>query len=171
MIPAALRNADGTPMSAGLPENIEFFELTCMDSAEAGQDGAGWGEAGRGEAGRDGAGQDGAGRGEAGRGEAFAAVAPLLWLAAGAAGPRVEAEAPAFALPAGGRYGVLFSAAHRAGFAAALQQRPEVTHAFVVAASAGEYQQVVAALPPRVRVFPLAVGYLSSFTINVPDTS
>ena len=45
-----------------------------------------------------------------------------------------------------------------------------MTHAFLVTTSAGEYQQVVAMLPPRVQVSPLAADYLSSFTINVPES-
>jgi adenine-specific DNA-methyltransferase len=130
------RFVDEFAMSDGLEENIEFFQLTYEDPDRV----------------RIGA--------------AFAAVAPLLWLMAGAAGPRIEAIEDGWALPDGGRYGVLFDADAWSQFAAAAKAAGSLTHAFVVTDSDAVFQRVVAELPDTVKPVRLYESYLRSFAIN-----
>ena len=127
---------DEFPMSEGFEENIEFFELTYEDADHV--------------------------RLRA----AFAAVAPMLWLMAGAVGPRVEKMTDGWALPDGGRYGVLFDADAFTGFVEAVKAAEGVTHAFVVTDSDAVFQRVVAELPDTVTPVRLYESYLRSFEIN-----
>ena len=136
-VPSKLKNANGTPMSEGLAENIEFFELQYLDSNVIS------------------------------RGRAFAAIAPLLWLRAGAVGPMIIKEKKPFAMPDGGRYTVLFNLHEWRVFAEALGNRTEITHAFVVTDSLAQYQQVTAELPQTVEVAMLYEDYLRNFEINL----
>jgi adenine-specific DNA-methyltransferase len=127
---------DEFPMADGFEENVEFFELTYEDADRVRL------------------------------GAAFTAVAPLLWLMAGAVGPRVDAVADGWALPDGGRYGVLFEADAWPGFAEAVKGAEGVTHAFVVTDSDAVFQRVVAELPDTVTPVRLYESYLRSFAIN-----
>jgi len=127
---------DEFPMSDGFEENIEFFTLTYEDADRVRL------------------------------GAAFAAVAPMLWLMAGAVGPRVEKVVDGWALPAGGRYGVLFDADDWPGFVDAVKAAEGLTHAFVVTDSDAVFQRVVAELPDAVTPVRLYESYLRSFAIN-----
>jgi adenine-specific DNA-methyltransferase len=124
------------PLSEGFEENIEFFTLTYEDSDRVRL------------------------------GSAFAAVAPMLWLMAGAVGPRVDKVADGWVLPDGGRYGVLFDADVFTGFVEAVKVAEGVTHAFVVTDSDAVFQRVVAELPDTVTPVRLYESYLRSFAIN-----
>ena len=123
-------------MCLGFNENIEFFELTYEDPDRVRL------------------------------GAAFVAVAPLLWLMAGATGPRINVIDGPFALPAGGRYGVLFDVDAWPGFVAAVKGADSLTHAFVVTDSDAVYQRVVAELPDAVTPGRLYESYLRTVTIN-----
>lgn len=123
----------------GLAQNVDFFELHYLD------------------------------RNAVSRGKAFEAIAPLLWLKAGAQGARIEQEAADFSLPHDARYGVLFDVSHWAEFRGALDSRPDVTHAFVVTDSLAQYQQVIAALPPQIEGSMLYEDYLRNFEINTRE--
>lgn len=127
---------DGQPLAAGFAENVEFFDLTYEDPDQV---------------------QLGA---------AFQAIAPLLWLMAGAVGPRVEHVDGPWALPTGGRYGVLFDANSWPGYCDAVRAADQLTHAFVVTDSDAVFQRVVSELPDAVVVVRLYESYLSSFAIN-----
>lgn len=127
---------DEFPMSEGFEENIEFFTLTYEDADRVRL------------------------------GAAFAAVAPMLWLMAGAVGPRVDKVADGWALPDGCRYGVLFDADAFPGFVEAVKAAESVTHAFVVTDSDAVFQRVVAELPGTVTPVRLYESYLRSFAIN-----
>ncbi len=135
-IPGSLRYKSGRAMCLGFNENIEFFELTYEDPDRVRL------------------------------GAAFVAVAPLLWLMAGATGPRINVIDGPFALPAGGRYGVLFDVDAWPGFVAAVKGADSLTHAFVVTDSDAVYQRVVAELPDAVTPGRLYESYLRTFTIN-----
>lgn len=113
---------DEFPMAQGLEENVEFFELTYLDPNRVA------------------------------RGKAFHEIAPLLWMLAGAQGPRIEEPSDTFALSDGARYGVLFNPVHYRAFAKALDEREDVTHAFVVTDSHAQFQQIVTELPAHVDV-------------------
>ena len=135
-MPPNLKNFDGTLMSDGYAENIEFVELTYQDPNLVS------------------------------RRKAFKAIAPLLWMKVGAVGPRIEKETPDFALPVGSRYGILFGIDHWRTFADAVAARPNITHAYIVTDSLAQYQQVVAELPPQVECSMLYEDYLRNFEIN-----
>ncbi|HHT26619.1 MAG TPA: site-specific DNA-methyltransferase [Firmicutes bacterium] len=135
-IPAHLKNFDGSLMLNGLEENIEFFELEYLD------------------------------RNTVSHGRAFEAIAPLLWMLAGSTGERISEPNSSFALPEGGRYGVLFNASHYKAFAKALDDREDVTHAFVVTDSHAQFQQIAAELPAQVKVSMLYEDYLRNFEFN-----
>ena len=127
---------DEFPMSDGLEENIEFFTLTYEDPDHIRL------------------------------GAAFSAVAPLLWLMAGAAGPRIDRVEDGWALPDGGRYGVLFDADQWQGFAEAVKGADELTHAFIITDSDAVFQRVAAELPDTATPVRLYESYLRSFAIN-----
>ena len=125
-----------TLIADGLPENVEFFKLTYEDPDRVQL------------------------------GHAFAAVAPLLWLIAGAQGPRINELESGWALPDDGRYGVLFDTDTWPEFCDAISVAEQVTHAFVVTDSDAVFQQVAIELPDTVTPVRLYESYLTSFAIN-----
>jgi adenine-specific DNA-methyltransferase len=127
---------DKSKLSRGLAENIEFFELTYEDPDRVRL------------------------------GEDFAAVAPLLWLMAGAEGPRIDKITGTWAVPAAGRYGVLFDADAWPAFVEGLRSNAVATHAFIVTDSDAVFQRVVADLPATITPVRLYESYLRSFAIN-----
>ena len=129
---------DGSPHKQGaFEENVEFFTLTYEDADRVRL------------------------------GAAFEAVAPLLWLRAGAEGPRIDSiSAEGWALPEGARYGVLFRADVWPGFVEAVRASDTARVAFIVTDSDAVFQQVAAELPDEVEPVRLYESYLTSFTIN-----
>lgn len=127
---------DEFPMSDGLAENVEFFTLTYEDPDRVQL------------------------------GVAFETVAPLLWLMAGATGPRIDAIAGSWSIPENGRYGVLFDADAWPDFTEAVKGHEGLTHAFVVTDSDAVFHRVVAELPDTVTPVRLYESYLRSFAIN-----
>ncbi|KGN39273.1 site-specific DNA-methyltransferase [Knoellia subterranea] len=138
-------SVDAFPMADGLDENIEFFELTYEDP------------------------------GLVSLGRKFHAVAPLLWLMAGAQGPRVDAidTDKGWAIPDGGTYGVLFEPEHWSDFALEVNARADsdqpLTHTFIVTDADTEYRQVISKLPSGVVTQRLYRDYLRNFEINTVD--
>ena len=132
-IDGSYRFIDEFPMSEGFSENVEFYELTYLDPDEVS------------------------------RGAAFAAIAPLLYMKAGATRCAIPDIAEPFAIPTSSSYGILFDIGAWRRFAEELDRRPDVTHAFVVTDSAAQYQQVVASLPPTVDTRMLYEDYLRNF--------
>lgn len=126
----------GREMADGFEENIEFLTLTYEDADRVKL------------------------------GAAFEAVAPILWMKAGAQGPRVDRRSGAWALPEGGRYGVLFDPNDWVAFTTAVLAAESVTHAFIVTDSDAVFHRVVAELPDGVEPVRLYESYLSSFAIN-----
>jgi adenine-specific DNA-methyltransferase len=135
-VPAKLRNADGSPMTSGLAENVEFCELLYLD------------------------------RNDVQRGQAFEAIARLLWLRAGGRGAVIEKVQQPYAVPEDANYGVLFNISAWRSFAQVFDARPDVSHAYVVTDSLAQYQQVVGEFPPAVHVSMLYEDYLRNFEIN-----
>lgn len=136
---------DGSTYSEGLDENVEFFELTYEDPNLIAL------------------------------GRRFKAIAPLLWVKAGATGPLVDDidKEQGWALPDGGTYGVLFDIARARDFAAAVHAAGStVRHAFIVTDSESAYQAVAASLPPESQRFSstrLYSDFLESFRVNGKD--
>jgi len=129
---------DEFPMAEGFAENVEFAELVYLDPDDVELD------------------------------LAFASVAPLLWLRAGATGPVIEERVDdtgaerAFAWTE--RYGVLFDTDRWRAFVA---ERPETaTTAFIVTDSPATFAGVAADLPDSVDVVRLYENYLSTFRLD-----
>ena len=134
------RRPDGTPFSNGLSANVEMFDLTYLDPSMVR------------------------------RGHEFEAVAPLMWLEAGARGPRIDR------IPDGGwaltdAYGVLFDIDALSAFIAAVADSSANGAAplvvFVITDSDAEYQRAVERLPIGVDTVQLYEDYLSNYTINI----
>ena len=129
---------DGSDMSDGLHENVEFFDLSYLD------------------------------RDSVSLGREFGEIAALLWIRAGAIGPRID-DVPRnepWALPDGARYGVLFDVQAWRPFVDAVAARANVRHVFVLTSSTAVFQQVLAELPAGVEASMLYDDYLSTFEIN-----
>jgi adenine-specific DNA-methyltransferase len=134
------KRPDGSAYSDGLPANVEFLDLTYLDP------------------------------GMVRRGREFQAIAPLLWLRAGAVGERID-SIPETGWALTQSYGVLFDLDGLAQFAAAVA---DVTIGgaapvllFVVTDSETEYQHAVERLPVGIETVQLYEDYLSNFTVNV----
>ena len=128
------------PMSDGLDENVEFFDLTYEDPALVSL------------------------------GRRFEAIAPMLWLKSGAQGVRIDKIAKGWSLPGDATYGVLFDTSTWPGFVDAVAARDgsviPLTHLFVVTDSLVEFQQVVSRLDQSLEITRLYADYLRSFEIN-----
>ncbi|MEI6447129.1 MAG: DNA methyltransferase [Actinomycetes bacterium] len=140
-VEGSYRFRDEFPFSDGFEENVEFFELTYEDKDAVKLNAA------------------------------FSAVAPILWLKAGAVGPRVDKIDGPWSMPEGGRYGVLFEPDNWPEFVEAVQEEEEATHAFVVTDSDAVFQRVAAELPSAVEPMRLYEAYLTSFAINTRGIS
>lgn len=96
----------------------------------------------------------------------FAAIAPLLWMAAGQQGEVISdlgdegwAVTPS--------YGVLENTAYARDFVAAIDSNPNALTAFIVTDDDGCFQEVSALVPEHVTVHRLYESYLSNFEINL----
>ncbi len=125
---------DPFPMSEGFAENVEFLTLTYEAPRSVAHN------------------------------RSFDAVAPLLWLKAGAQGRRIDHVLEAFDVA--DTYGVLFDLDHSRGFLEAIRDAVSVLTAFVVTDDDRRYQMVCAELPRRVEPVRLYESYLTNFTIN-----
>ncbi len=137
----AYKFIDEGPMSEGFDENVEFFELTYEDPDLVSL------------------------------GRKFEAIAPLLWLKAGARGGRVDELTGLWALPDDGHYGVLFEADAWRNFVDAVVARRDVTHVFVVTDAESTFRQISSELPTNVVATQLYSDYLLTFQINTVGRS
>ena len=94
----------------------------------------------------------------------FEAVAPLLWLKAGAQGRRIESRGDDFEVA--DTYGVLFDMDYSHDFLDSGRQAERVRMAFIVTDDDRAYQMVCAELPAHVVPVRLYESYLTNFTIN-----
>lgn len=133
------KRPDGTTYSDGLDENVEFLELTYQDPNRVA------------------------------RGRSYTDVAPLLWLLAGATGPRIDDPCHSYSAPDGANYAVLFDPAYVRDLVADLDDREEVETVFIVTDSIAVFQQAVAELPAHVEPIRLYEAYLRNFEINSGD--
>ena len=134
------KRPDGSTYSDGLAANVEFLDLTYLDP------------------------------GMVRRGREFQAIAPLLWLRAGAVGEQIDSipESGWLLTPS---YGILFDLDGLAEFAIAVADAaiggavPSLL--YVVTDSETEYQHAVERLPVGIETVQLYEDYLSNFTVNV----
>ncbi|MEV8252111.1 DNA methyltransferase [Microbacterium sp. NPDC076768] len=109
------RFVDEFPIADGFAENAAFFTLTYESPFMVSTD------------------------------RAFAAIAPMLWLRAGARGDRIDSVDQGFAVV--DSYGVLRDLDQAAEFVDALRERDGIRIAYIVTDDEGRYQQVASELP------------------------
>jgi adenine-specific DNA-methyltransferase len=128
------------PMADGFAANLEYFRLDFLDPQEIQM------------------------------GRQFAAILPLLWMMAGARGPRPAAPEPhmPWLLPANCPFAVLMQETRFKDFVRHVEKRTDISHVFVVTNS----QDTVYKLRnewPALRVVQLYKDYLENFRINVSE--
>jgi len=96
--------------------------------------------------------------------KSFEAIAPLLWLKAGATGRRIDRATDTFEVA--DTYGVLFSVDAAGDFLAELVDHEGARMAFIVTDDERAFQMVCADLPDHVEPVRLYESYLASFTMG-----
>jgi adenine-specific DNA-methyltransferase len=109
------KHVDEFPMSEGFNENAAFFTLTYESPWRVSTD------------------------------RAFAAIAPMLWLRAGARGNRIDDLSDGWAIAEA--YGIIKNLDHASEFVAALQTHSNARVVFIVTDDEGRYQQVANEIP------------------------
>jgi adenine-specific DNA-methyltransferase len=142
--PIEQQEEEKRPLADGFPANLEYFRLDFLDKDAVAL------------------------------GRQFAVILPLLWLRAGAVGPRPEVAAdappPAMLLPPANPFAVLVDERRFADFLVAVAARPDLTHLFLVTDSADAFQEMAAQLPAP-HVIQLYRDYLENFMINRGTTA
>lgn len=144
LVEGAYRFTDEFPMSEGFDENIEFFDLTYEDP------------------------------GLVSLGRRFEAIAPLLWLKAGAKGRLIDVvdSETGWTAPSDSSYAILFDTSTWVEFTKEVDARSDdvenerLTHVYVVTDSLAEFQQVASRLDGSLNVTRLYSDYLRTFEIN-----
>jgi len=126
---------DEFPMADGFEENVEFFTLTYETP---------WRVA---------------------RNRDFTAIAPLLWLRAGAQGRRIDAV-PSAGWDVAETYGVLVDLDQTRPFLNAVADADSVRIVFIVTDDERRFQMVCAGLPEQMEPVRLYESYLTNFEIN-----
>lgn len=126
---------DEFPMVDGFEENVEFFTMTYEAPRPVAHH------------------------------RSFEAIAPLLWLKAGARGRRIGKATDSYDIAE--TYGVLFVLDAADGFLDALGNTESVRMAFIVTDDDRGFQAVCGELPARIEAVRLYESYLTSFTINI----
>ena len=137
--PVILRKEAKHPIRAGLAANLEYFRLDFLDKDDIAL------------------------------GRQFREVLPILWLRAGALGPRPElpenGRIPALMIPQQNPFAVLVDAARFADFSDQLKDRSDLTHAYLVTDSEEAFHEMAARLQVP-NVIQLYRDYLENFVIN-----
>lgn len=138
--PQEVSEDEKRPMADGFAANLEYFRLDFLDPQEIQM------------------------------GRQFAAILPLLWMMAGARGPRPAAPDPhaPWLLPTDCPFAVLMQETRFKDFVRHVDERSDITHVFVVTNS----QDTVYKLRhewPALRVVQLYKDYLENFRINVSE--
>jgi len=126
---------DEFPIPEGFAENAEFFDLTYEDPEQVRY------------------------------GLGFDAISPLLWMRAGATGPRVEDSDQPLAFA--DTYAILFDLDHAAAFVAAVREEHSLRVVYIVSDDEARFQIIVAQLPPGLETVRLYAAYLESFKVQV----
>ncbi|MFD1210996.1 site-specific DNA-methyltransferase [Arthrobacter sp. GCM10027362] len=131
------RFIDEFPMSEGFEENVEFFKLTYEDNQLVRL------------------------------GHKFKAIAPILWLRAGAEGARID-DLPekGWEVPEDGYYGLLTDIDQWEPFVEAVNARHEVRCVFIVTDSQAEFEAINVQIDQGIDSVRLYSDYLQSFEIN-----
>lgn len=139
--PQVVSEDEKRPLAAGFAANLEYFRLDFLDPQEIQM------------------------------GRQFAAILPLLWMMAGARGPRPEPPDPhaPWLLPAGCPFAVLMQETRFKDFSRHVEARDDLTHLFVVTNSADTVYKLCKEWPNH-RVVQLYKDYLENFRINLTET-
>lgn len=125
---------DEFPMSEGFEESVEFFTMTYEAPRSVAHH------------------------------RSFSAIAPLLWLRAGAQGRRIESTTDTYDVA--DTYGVLFDLDAADGFLEALSDAESVRIAYIVTDDDRSFQAICGDLPAHIEGVRLYESYLTNFTIN-----
>jgi adenine-specific DNA-methyltransferase len=127
------------PMRDGLPANLEYFKLDFLDKDQVAL------------------------------GRQFKEILPILWIRAGAVGPRPELHGevpiPDMLIPVNNRFAVLNDETQFAAFKEVLVERDDITHVFLVTDSEEAFQEMAPQLAAQ-NVVQLYRNYLENFMIN-----
>lgn len=136
--PLLVEEDEKRPMAAGFATNLDYFKLDFLEPTEVAM------------------------------GRQFAAILPMLWMMAGAKGPRPEApDAHAhWMLPEGCPFVVLMREGRFREFLAKIEDRTDLTHVFLVTNSDSAYHDMRNDLPKHIEVVQLYKNYLENFKIN-----
>ncbi len=142
--PIEVQEEEKRPMREGFPVNLEYLKLEFLEKDQVAL------------------------------GRQFRAILPLLWLRAGAVGPRPKLteddSIPAMLIPAKNPFAVLVDEARFADFQGALAARDDLTHVFLITDSEEAFQEMAAQLSAP-HVIQLYRDYLENFSINQVDVS
>lgn len=124
-------------LSEGFDENVEFFRLDYLD------------------------------RDDVDLGLHIGGILPALWLATGGIGPReVPSSDAAYSMPEGAQYAVLLKDSRFGEFRSALEQRPDIAHAYVVTDSEEAFAEMRSMLPDYLSVRMLYADYIRAFDME-----
>lgn len=142
--PIEVQEEEKHPMREGFPANLEYFKLDFLEKDQVAL------------------------------GRQFRAILPLLWLRAGAVGPRPKLteddSIPAMLLPAKNPFAVLEDETRFADFQAEVAVRDDLTHVFLITDSEEAFQEMAAQLTAP-HVIQLYRDYLENFAINRGEIS
>ncbi len=138
--PQIVTENERRPLAEGFAANLDYFRLDFLDPQEVQM------------------------------GRQFAAILPILWMMAGARGPRPEApdaHAP-WLLPSGCHFAVLMQETRFKDFVRHVESRADLTHVFVVTNSRNTVYKLRHEWP-ALRVVQLYKDYLENFRINLSE--
>lgn len=131
------------PMADGFSANLEYFKLNFLDKDQVAL------------------------------GRRFAQILPILWLRAGAIGPRPEMAAdapePAMLLPPSNSFAVLLDERQFNAFLTKVAERTDLTHVFLITDSPEAFAEMAGAVSnacSQAQVVQLYRDYLENFLIN-----
>jgi len=128
---------DGTPLSQGFEENVEFYNLEYVDPNEVNL------------------------------GKQFKAIVPLLWVAAGAQKKRPSCDtSEAWCMPTDCPFAILLDVDKFSLFTKALAEREDIVYVWIVTDDEQAFARMRSRLSRKVRVAMLYREYLRSFVIN-----
>lgn len=137
-VEGAYKFNDEFPMSEGLEESAEFFTLTYETPVSVSHN------------------------------LAFAKIAPLLWLRAGATGSRID-KIPDAGWAVADAYGILFDVDKASSFIKAIQAVSHAKLAYIVTDDDRRYQAIAKRLPDGVDPVRLYESYLTNFSFSNGD--
>ncbi|NJN99415.1 MAG: hypothetical protein HC875_37615 [Anaerolineales bacterium] len=134
--PLEVAEEEKRPMQAGFKANLEYFKLEFLDPHEVQL------------------------------GQQFRAILPILWLMAGASGPRPQASGQEpYLIPAANPLAVLLDETQFRPFKAEVDARPDLSHIFLVTDSEDAFFDMKSELNAP-HIIMLYKNYLQNFKIN-----